>query len=112
HLFPAIYSDGTLAEHPSYTGNKRNPYNYLTETGYRKQWRTGIQSRVDLEQKLDWIAQGLKIRGAASYDANTLYEMSRTKAPDAYFAEGRDEEGNLIFRKITNYEPFGEPAES
>lgn len=112
HLFPAIYSDGTLAEHPSYTGNKRNPYNYLTETGYRKQWRTGIQSRVDLEQKLDWIAQGLKIRGAASYDANTLYEMSRTKVPDAYFAEGRDEEGNLIFRKITNYEPFGEPAES
>src|SRR5690606_2563751 len=51
HLFPAVYSDGTLAGHPTQNNNKLNPYNQLVESGYQKEWRSGIQSRVDLEQK-------------------------------------------------------------
>src|SRR5690606_33501754 len=112
HLFPAVYSDGTLAGHPTQNNNKLNPYNQLVESGYQKEWRSGIQSRVDLEQKLAFITQGLKIRGAISYDANSQYNMSRTKAPATYFATGRDAEGNLVFQQISNETPFGEPSES
>src|SRR5690606_18175523 len=101
-----------LADHPSPTGNKVNPYNKLVESGYRKEWRSGIQSRVDLEQNLDFITTGLKIRGAVSYDSNSDYWMSRLKEPDTYFAEGRDENGELIFRKVRNEKPFAEPVEA
>jgi len=112
HLIPPIYSDGTLAAHPSQDNNKVNPYNQLMEYGYNKEWRTGIQSRIDLEQKLDVLTQGLRIRGAISYDANNIYYMSRTKVPATFYATGRDDSGNLIFNQITNETPFGEPSES
>lgn len=112
HLFPAVYSDGKLPQHPSYTGNRVNPYVQLVESGYQKEWRSGVQSRVDIEQKLGFITEGLKIKGAISYDSDSWYTMSRTRVPDTFFAEGRDENGNLIYRKITNETPFGEPNES
>jgi len=112
HLIPPIYSDGTLAAHPSQDNNKVNPYNQLMEYGYNKEWRTGIQSRIDLEQKLDILTQGLRIRGAISYDANNIYYMSRTKVPATFYATGRDEDGQLIFNQVTNETPFGEPSES
>jgi TonB-linked SusC/RagA family outer membrane protein len=112
HLIPSVYSDGTIAQHPSYTTNKSNPYVALVESGYRKTWRTYIQSRVDLEQKLDIVTPGLKIRGAVSYDFNSSFFHSRQRVPKTAFATGRDETGNLIFRSITNETPFGEPNES
>jgi len=112
HLFPAVYSDGTLAAHPSQDGNKVNPYNWLTEYGYRKEWRSSIQSRIDLEQKLPFLTQGLKARGTVSYDSFAQYEMYRTKAPETFVATGRDADGNLIFSRKTNKVAMGEPIEA
>lgn len=112
HLIPAVYSDGTLAQHPNYTGNRASPYINTVESGYRKEWRTLIQSKVNLDQKLDFITQGLTVRGAVSFDANSQYNMSRTRTPASFYATGRDAEGKLIFRKIRNESVFGEPAES
>src|SRR5690606_34144645 len=40
HLIPAVYSDGTLAQHPNYTGNRASPYINTVESGYQKEWRT------------------------------------------------------------------------
>lgn len=98
HLVPYKYSNGLLSAPPA--GSTNNPYNLLVESGYRKEWRTGIQSKVELEQKLDFIAEGLKVRGAVSYDSNSIYFMSRGKTPETYFAEGRDDDGNLILNRI------------
>src|SRR5690606_40110309 len=102
HLFPAIYSEGTIAQHPSLTNNRTSPYVYMVESGYKKTWRTFIQSRVDLEQKLDVLTPGLKMRGAVSYDFNSSFFHSRARTPETKFATGRDEAGNLIFKTITN----------
>jgi len=49
HLFPMIYSDGTFAAHPRFSNNRVNPYNRFMESGYAKEWRNFIQSRVDLD---------------------------------------------------------------
>ncbi len=102
-----------MAHSPGTTqnSNKLNPYNQLVESGYQKEWRSAIQSRVDIEQKLDIITTGLKIRGAISYDANSTYRMTRLKTPSTYFATGRDADGKLIYRQISNGTPFGEPIE-
>lgn len=112
HLFPAVYSDGTLAGHPTQNANKLNPYNQLVESGYQKEWRSAIQSRVDIEQKLDIITPGLRIRGAISYDANSQYRMTRIKSPSTFFAKSRDADGKLVFDQISNGTPFAEPIES
>lgn len=108
HLFPHKYSNGKLAG--VFHGLTRNPYNELVENGYRKEWRTSIQSKVELEQKLEFITKGLKIRGSVSYDSNSIYYMTRSKTPDTYKAEGRDADGNLILNQVTNGTPFGNPT--
>lgn len=112
HLFPAVYSDGTLAAHPSQDNNKVNPYNQLTEYGYRKEWRSSIQSRIDLEQKLSFLTPGLKARGTVSYDAYSEFRMYRHKVPETFVATGRDDEGQLVFSRKTNKTAIGEPIES
>ncbi|MGJ1389875.1 SusC/RagA family TonB-linked outer membrane protein [Sphingobacterium spiritivorum] len=112
YLFPAKYSDGTLAGHPAQDANKVNPYNQLMEYGYRKEWRSFIQSRVDLNQKLDFLTEGLKVRGTISYDSEGFFNMSRYKAPKTFYATGRDDNGKLIFKQISNETTIGEPQET
>ncbi|HBL34130.1 MAG TPA: SusC/RagA family TonB-linked outer membrane protein [Porphyromonadaceae bacterium] len=109
HVIPAVYSDGTLSRS---SDTWVQPYNELMESGYRKEWRTGLQSKVELEQKLDFVTPGLKVKGAVSYDSNSIYYMTRSKTPAAYYAEGRLPNGNLIFNQITNETPFGTPTTS
>ena len=112
HLFPALYSDGRLAAHPSQDLNKVNPYNQLTEYGYRKEWRSSIQSRVDIEQKLNFLTQGLRAKGTVSYDSYGEFQMYRTQTPETFVATGRDADGNLIYQRKTNKSAMGEPIET
>ena len=112
YLFPMVYSDGSNAGHPRFSNQRVNPYNLLMESGYSKEWRNFIQSRVDLEQKLNFITEGLMIKGSISYDGNSIYNASRTKTPEQYTVTGRDIEGNLIKSKLINEVKMGEPSES
>lgn len=113
YLFPAVYSDGTLPNHPSgVSGTRLNPYVQLVESGYRNEWRSFLQSKVHLEQRLDFLTEGLKVRGIVSYDSDSEYRMTRSRTPATYYAERRDEFGDLVYRQITNEVPFGEPSES
>lgn len=102
YLIPFVYSDGTVAGHPRPSGNRVNPYNLLMNSGYKQEWRTQIQSKVELEQKLDFITKGLMIRGAVSYDADMTFTTARTKTPSQYFATGRNADGKLILDKRVN----------
>ncbi len=112
HLFPARYSTGELGQHPQWNGNKTSPYVAVVESGYAKEWRSMIQSRIDLEQKLDFLTSGLKIRGAVSYDSDAQFRSTRYRTPDTFNATGRDKDGNLILTPIQRGTKFGEPGES
>ena len=101
YIMPPVYSDGTIAGHPRPSGNRSNPYNSLMNSGYAKEWNTYIQSKVELDQKLDFITKGLSWRGMISFDANMRYGARRTKSPSLYVATGRDPETNqLIFKQV------------
>ncbi|GAE21603.1 TonB-dependent receptor [Bacteroides pyogenes] len=100
YLLPAVYSDGTIAGHPRPSSNRVNPYNLLANSGYTKEWRTAIQSKVEVEQKLDFITSGLKWKGIVSFDAGMQYVAKRTMTPNQYVATGRNEDGELIFNKV------------
>lgn len=99
-LFPMKYSDGTIAGHPRPSNSRSNPYNKLMESGYAKEWRTSVQSKVDLEQKLDFITEGLTARASISFDANMFFGVKRTRTPSQYLATGRNEQGTLEFKEV------------
>lgn len=100
YIMPAVYSDGTVAGHPRPSGNRSNPYNLLVNSGYAKEWRTSIQSKVEVDQKLDFLTKGLTWKGLISFDADMSYIAKRTKTPTQYLATGRDENGKLLYKTV------------
>ena len=79
HIFPLRFSDGTFSEPSIYNGETGNPYNKLNESGYQKQWNANLQSKVTLNQKLDFITEGLSLKLAGSFDADYYSATKRTK---------------------------------
>lgn len=106
YLFPAIYSDGTLSSYEKQAdANNRNPYNMLYNQGYRQEWGTKIQSKINLEQDLKFITPGLSVRGSVSFDYDGSAATLRNYWPSLYHASGRDAEGNLIFTTTASGSP-------
>lgn len=97
---PMVYSDGSLAGHIHHYWQRENPYNMLNHSGYIKEWRTNIQSKITLNQKLDFITQGLSFKGSVSFDSNAFNKVSRTKNPTLYHADGRNEDGSLKLYEV------------
>ena len=108
HLFPMVYSDGTVSTYPGgeTDGNNRNPYFMLYQQGYRREFQTNIQSRVNLRQDLHFITEGLSARGAVSFDLENTLSKLRNYGPSKYHATGRDPEtGALIYDQIVAGSP-------
>lgn len=103
HLFPAIYSDGTLATYkvPG-DGNNRNPFNMLYNQGYRKEFSTRIQSNVGVNQDLNVITKGLSVRANISLDYEGNNATLRNYWPSLYNASGRDADGKLQFNEVVS----------
>jgi TonB-linked SusC/RagA family outer membrane protein len=114
HIFPAVYSDGTISTFiQERDANMRNPYNMLVNSGYAKEWRSAIQSAVKLEQKLNFITEGLTYRALVSYDYDGFFGASRSYNPSRYYATGRDANSKLLFqRTFAGSENLSDPAES
>lgn len=97
---PMVYSDGSLAGHVFHSENKNNPYNLINHSGYIKEWRTNIQSKVSINQKLDIITKGLSFKGTVSFDSNATNVVSRKKGPTLYHADERNEDGTLKLYEV------------
>lgn len=112
HLIPLIYSDGTASEHPEAdnSGLRQNPYNFLYFSGYSKSWEATVQSKVTLEQDLNFITKGLSIKGAVSFDAKSGQYINRTMEPDKYSATGRDADGKLMYKLIKAGSALSNPS--
>lgn len=100
YLYPAIYNDGKLADHPRTSFNRSNPYNLLNNSGYTNEYRTNIQTKVDLDQKLNFLTQGLSAKVSVSYDYYGTYTTPNEKSINSYYGTGRDINGNLIYTQI------------
>ncbi len=97
---PTIYSDGTLCIPPE-GGGAVNPYNMLNYQGYSKINRTMANSLISLTQDFsDIITEGLKANVKFAWDIDSNNTVTRLYNPNAYWADGRDEQGNLIYRQI------------
>jgi TonB-linked SusC/RagA family outer membrane protein len=112
HLIPLMYSDGTFSEPLMYdpANDRANPYNLLNHSGYKKYWNVYTQSKVSLTQKLDFITEGLSVKGIISFDSDFANILQRVKTPETFNATGRDADGVLIKNQKTAGTALGNPS--
>ncbi|WP_302282146.1 SusC/RagA family TonB-linked outer membrane protein [Alistipes finegoldii] len=97
NVIPVKYSDGTLSANQ----NAVNPYNLLTQSGYKNQYWNNAQAVVGLTQDFgNSITKGLKANVKFSWDVVTAQTQRYSGSANTFFATGRDEEGNLQFQEV------------
>lgn len=91
-----VYSDGTLSR-PDVGSN---PFLNLNYTGFSQDFWNNAQALVSLTQDFSKIiTPGLKANVKFSWDARNESTEDKRMSPSTYVATGRDENGELIFRK-------------
>jgi TonB-linked SusC/RagA family outer membrane protein len=101
YLIPIRYSDGKLST--PVVGV--NPYNWLTQYGYKKSADNTVNSTVNITQSLDFITKGLRSKVLFAYDVWTDHSLTGSFLPEMFNATGRDADGNLI-GTLTPGNPF------
>ncbi|SDK53254.1 TonB-linked outer membrane protein, SusC/RagA family [Pedobacter sp. ok626] len=99
-MMPMQYSNGKI---PSWTGkdDNLNPWVQGTMTGYNESWTNNIQTTLNLEQKLDFITNGLRFIGRYGYDTNNDNYVKRFKRPELWnAARYRNADGTLVFTRV------------
>ncbi len=112
HVVPMMYSDGTASEHPNADAKwgRANPYNLLNYKGYDKSWSAMIQTKVTLEQQLDFVTKGLSVKGSLSFDALSEQYTNREMSAHSYYATERDADGMLVKKTINEGSALGNPT--
>lgn len=82
-MYPLSYPDKTKVPGEPY-GQSRNPYQLLAHSGFTNEFRTTIQSNIELKQDLKFITEGLNAKLMFSFDAYSYGRVQRTMAPRAY----------------------------
>src|SRR3546814_20737038 len=72
----------------------------LTQSGYNTRVRSRVNSNVKIDQRLDFLTEGLSVYGMFAFDYYSANAAKRSKSPDTWTATGRDSEGNLIMDQI------------
>jgi len=95
---PIRYSDGKIASRGASARN--TPWTLMTQMGYTENWDNKIQTNVSIDQKMDFLTEGLRFVGRFGYDTNNSNYIKRVKWPEAWEAERlRDSNGNLVFQR-------------
>ncbi|HRZ96546.1 MAG TPA: TonB-dependent receptor [Paludibacter sp.] len=97
NAFPVRYSNGFLS---TPDGSGSNPYNFLTQSGYRIDKYNTAQALVGISQDLKFITPGLRAAIKFSWDANNTYNVTRYADSQRWWATGRNEAGELIFKEM------------
>ncbi|WP_230981266.1 TonB-dependent receptor [Echinicola salinicaeni] len=98
---PVLYSNGYV---PAVgTGNQTNPWVMATQTGFNENWVNRVQTNVTVEQDLNFVTKGLRMRGIVGYDTRNSNNIQRRKWPEQWRADrARDINGDLVFTHISN----------
>ncbi|MDR2148662.1 MAG: TonB-dependent receptor [Tannerella sp.] len=97
-IFPLIYSNGQLPSGDADMG--QSPYVLLNHSGKSKITDFKSKLTMALEQDLNFITEGLKIRFLGSYDRNGEYTEVRSQIPGLYLATERTVFGELVTREV------------
>src|SRR5699024_1492554 len=82
------------------SGSVNNPYEELTHSGFRTEWRNTVQSTISLEQSLSPLTEGLRAQIKFAFDAYNQHNIQREKSANTWIATGRNEEtDSLTYRQ-------------
>lgn len=99
---PLLYSNGCVPA----TGkedNRLSPWINATQTGYQEYWMNKMQTNISLEQKLDFVAKGLRFVWRFGFDTENQNTNRRIKRPEIFHAEARrDRNGNLVMKHLAD----------
>lgn len=101
-IFPLRYSNGEL---PSLDANNVSPYVAINYYGKTKLTQYASKFSMALEQDLQFITKGLKLKMLGAYDRNGGYIETRTYHPALYMAIGRNNRGELVTRETVAASP-------
>ena len=102
-LSPVMYSNGYVPQiNIGRDDNHVNPWVSATQTGYNEEWTNNLYSNASLEQNLDFVTKGLKFTARFGYDTYNFNKISHMRSPATYHANGRDDNGNIIWDQIRN----------
>jgi len=94
---PTVYPDGRLpAIATSPGGWSRSPLVMINNMGRRSNQEFRGKFTLALDQKLDFLLPGMKIRGQGAYDIVSWFSETRLLSPALYQAVGRNQQGELI----------------
>ena len=95
--------DGEVLSTPLKGGNINNvPYGMLNRSGFRNALTNQITASLGVEQKLDFITEGLSARAIASYDATSINQQVRQRSYQLYEAKSDPNNPDQVI-----YEPTG-----
>lgn len=104
YMNPLIYENGLIPK----PRENENPWARLTQTGYKREAESKLETVFALEQDLKGILEGLKMKGIFSYDYFSRNGVDRGKNPRYYFpATQRDPvTGELILMVLSEGDEF------
>ncbi|MDR2473028.1 MAG: TonB-dependent receptor [Tannerella sp.] len=95
-LVPPVYSDGSLSAYP---GGGQNPYNILTQDGFKNEYWNNAQSLIGLKQDLNnFITANVKF----SWDVVSGQTVHYARTPNTFYAYGRDDDGALMLNPVVS----------
>lgn len=100
YMHPAIYDNGLLPK----PKENNNPWAMLTQTGFKREAESKLETLFAVEQDLRAILKGLKMKGIFSYDYFSANSVKRATSPRYYApATGRDAiTGALILDEVVS----------
>lgn len=105
---PVRYSTGQIPTYKSGAADVFSPYATLNYTGLKNINTYAGTYTIRLQQDLDFLVKDLNLDIQGAYSNSSYFEETRSVMPDMYWAERRDEDGNLelvhtIKKKGTTY---------
>lgn len=98
NAFPLKFSNGQLSA-PQGTGY--NPYNLLTQSGYKENYWNTAQALIGFTQDFSkFVTKGLTANIKFSWDAHNANQLNRIGQPQTFTATGRDNNGNLLLSEV------------
>ncbi|MEY8685057.1 SusC/RagA family TonB-linked outer membrane protein [Bacteroides sp. AN502(2024)] len=104
---PVRYPNGEIP-FISTGGGLMNPWAELTQTGYESNVKSKMMADITMKQDLSFLLKGLNFRAMFAYDTYNRSYIKRTKNYDTYWADSRDENGELILNQ-TNQQGSASP---
>ena len=104
-VHPAVYSNGKFP----IQSNRANPYVMATQTGYKDNYKSQLQSVATLDQDFGMLwepLEGLHAKVTFSFDVYQDYWSERTRRPTYYYATGRDDQGELLMEIVSTGDEF------